>query len=337
MTEPKVQVRYKTITPEEAAVLLRRSKRKNVPTKKRKIDQYARDMLAGRWDEFNSQAVSIDTNEDIVNGHQRLKACVQAGVPFRTLFITGVPPEAFRTEDTGRSRDAGHFFAVLGEPYYAELAAGARALYAWERGLWRMAATTSGGGNIFIANEQLAEEVERRPALREAAAFMSKAKTPLRGRLKAGMVVALHALTQGHPKHAGFWREVVDRLSTDKRSPAWQLNRRIDQAKARGTKLSGLTALALLTKAWNSYAAGDWKQLVWDADKERMPVPDTAFEPALLPPDAGPADVIVTTTPARRGGGRPAPPGPVELKVVPAPVKRRKGPKLRGGIGSATA
>ena len=39
------QVRYKTITPEEATVLLRRSSRKNVPTKKRKIDQYARDLI----------------------------------------------------------------------------------------------------------------------------------------------------------------------------------------------------------------------------------------------------------------------------------------------------
>ena len=62
-----------------------------------------RAMIADKWDCFNSQAVSTDTKENIVNGHQRLMACVQAGVPFRTLLITGVPPETFANEATGRA------------------------------------------------------------------------------------------------------------------------------------------------------------------------------------------------------------------------------------------
>lgn len=327
------QVRYKTITPEEAQVYLRRSKRKNVPVKKRKIDQYARDMLGGKWDCYNSQAVSIDVNSDIVNGHQRLMACVQAGVPFRTLLITGVPPESFKTEDTGRSRDAGHFFAVLGEKFYVQLAAGARALYAWERGMWRQAATASGGGSLSVANEELAEEVERRPQLRAAAEFAAnRAMNAIRGRFKYGMIVGLHALTQDHPRHADFWKELVDRLSTDKKSPAYQLNRRIDMVKSRGANLSGLTTLALLTKAWNQYASGDWKELVWFADKEPVPNPLTDLKPALLPPDETPADIVVVATP-KVSRPKPADGSPV-LKVIPKPEKVKKGPKLRGGLGA---
>ena len=333
MTIPiQPQVRYRTITPEEATVYLRRSKRKNVPTKKSKIDQYARDMLRGKWDPFNSQAVSIDINEDVVNGHQRLMACVQAGVPFRTLLVTGVPPESFATEDTGRSRDAGHFFAIKGEKYYVELASAARALYWWERGSWAKAAATSGGGNAFVPNDDLFEEVDRRPELRKAAAYLGGKKEALRGRFRVGQVGSLWVLTQDHPRHDAFWTELVDRLGADERSPAYQLNRRIDLTRARGAKLSALTLHALLTKAWNFYAAGSTTGLSWDPGKERMPDPHTALKPALLPPADSPAEVITTTPKPKR---RKAPAGPPDLKVVPAPKPRKKGPKLRGGLDSS--
>lgn len=334
--EIRPEVRYKTITPEEAHVLLRRSKRKNVPVKKRKIDQYARDMINDKWDPYNSQAVSIDTNGDIVNGHQRLMACVQAGKPFRTLLITGVPPESFKNEDTGRTRDAGHFFAIAGEKYYVELAAGARAVYAWERGNWRQAATTSGGGNVYVSYEDLAAEVDRRPGLREAAAYGNKVKDPLRGRFKTGMIVGLYTLTQGHKAHSEFWKELVERLSVDKKSPAYQLNRRIDQAKARGANLSAINLLALLTKAWNKYSSDDWSVLLWDPDKEKFPQPLTSLKPELIVPED--VSEIITTTPPTKGKRVRPPTGPVELKVVPAPEKKRKkGPELRGGLDTKLA
>ena len=331
MEQPKIC--YKTITPEVASVLLRRSKRKNVPIKKSKIDQYARAMIANKWDCYNSQAVSIDTDENIVNGHQRLMACVQAGVQFKTLFITGVPPETFVSEDTGRSRDAGHFFAVLGEKNYVALAAGARALFLWERGLWRYAGVSGGSGAspIPITYEDLQEEVKRRPSLREGAEFYTQ-NTTLKGRFPTGMVTALYALTSKHPKHEAFWDELADRLSTDKESPAWQLNRRIDLAKSKNLILSKMAILALLTKAWNIYIQDTWIGLSWTGNRgEKMPEPITDLKPALMP--AKDDSEIITTTPKKR---HEAPEGPPTLRVVPKPEKKprvKKGMKLRGGLG----
>lgn len=326
-------VRYRTITPEEASVYLRRSKRKNVPTKKSKIDQYARDMLGGKWDPYNSQAVSIDWNEDIVNGHQRLMACVQAGVPFRTMLITGVPPDTFATEDTGRTRDAGHYFALLGEKNYFALAAAARSLYLWERGMWQWAASPM--TRIFIPNEALKEELDRRPRLREAADLLSNNGKVLKGRFPFGVLGALYVLTADHPRHKTFWAELVERVGGEKGSPAWQLNRRIDMAKASQARLSGPALLALLTKAWNFYSAGLTKELIWSPKKEKtLPQPTTDLVPALLPPADGPAAEIITTSPVPKR--RPAA-GPPVLKVVPAPKPRAKKVKLRGGLGSGTA
>lgn len=324
----KVQHGYRKITPEVAAAYLKRSKRKNVPVKPRKIAQYASDMRRGKWDKYNSQAITIDWNGDIVNGHQRLMACVEAGVSFETMFVVGVPPESFTTEDTGRTRDAAHYFALQGEKHYTYLAAGARALYAWEQGIWRRAATTSGGGNVFIAHDDLLDELEHRPELRAGAAFYSKHDKTMRGRFKAGMIVALHALTQGHSAHDEFWKELGERLSVDPKSPPYALQRRIDQVKARGANLSGLHTLALLTKAWNFYADDSWKELLWDITKEPMPQPTTNLKPRLLPPegvDNSPKEKII-----RKVKAKPSANG----QHTPA---KKKGPTLRGGIGNAPA
>ena len=331
MTTPKVS--YKTITPEEAHVLLKRSKRKNVPVKKSKIDQYARDMINDKWDPNNSQAVSIDTEENIVNGHQRLRACIQAGKPFRTLFITGVPPETFQREDTGRSRDAGHYFALLGEKHYLELAAGSRAMYFWERGMWKLVATA--GVQYFIPNEDLLEEVERRPELRKAAAWYAKVKQQLRGRFTAGAAISLWVLGRGHPRHEDFWKEVAERLTADRESPAYNLNRRVDAAKAQGKNLTKIATLALLTKAWNFYSAGETTRLSFDVTNEAVPQPITELVPALLPKEE--ERELIVTTPKTIKKPRPVDVTKV-LKVVPKPEKKprpKKGPKLRGGLNSA--
>lgn len=338
MKTKRARVGYRTITPEVARVLLKRSKRVNVPTSKRKIDQYARAMLAGTWDEYNSQAVSIDWNGDIVNGHQRLTACVKAGVPFRTLYVEGVPPESFKTEDTGRGREAGHFFAVLGESCYMELAAAARGLYMWERGQWRRAVVAAGRTGDPITNDELKGEVDRRPELRDAAKYLAGHKDAMRGRFKCGILGALWVLTRPHDRHAGFWSELLDRLSTDKTSPPYQLNRRIDQVKSRGAHLSGPTLLALLTKAWNHYAIGGKTSLLWDPGKERMPDPMTTLTPALLPPDPTPPDVIVTTSPPKRGAtAAPPPAGPPAGRPDPPAGRKRRRLKLRGGLNGTPA
>lgn len=330
-TTPKVS--YKTITPEEAHLMLRESKRKNVPVKKRKIDRYARDMIDGKWDENNSQGISRDTDGNIVNGHQRLMACIQAGKPFRTLFIDGVPPGTFMNEDTGRSRDAGHFFAVLGEKFYFELASAARCAYLWDRGQWN-AASQGGTGLLEVTYENLKDEVDRRPTLRKGAEYSANHYPAIAGRFNKGLIGCLYAMTLGHDKHEAFWTELIDRANSSKESPAWKLNRRIDNAKAEQTTISRPTLQALLVKAWNAYVIGEDKGLVWNGRTENMPQPITEWVPELVPKEKD-KELIVTSPPKVK---RPRPSdGPPQLRVVPKPEKKaktKKAPKLRGGIGS---
>lgn len=276
----------RTITPAEAQNMIDRSKRPNRPIRASKVKSYALKMKTGRWNPYNSQAISIDYNGDIVNGHHRLRACILAGVPFTTMFMEGVPPDAFAEEDQGVLRSAGHFLAIKGEKDATALAAGARVLYMWETGNWRHANVRM--RTIPVDNDMLVDEIERRPILRKAAAYVNKHQKRLY-HMPTGMIVGMWALTHGHPLHDQFWSELIEGVNVDVDSPVRLFRDRIAALEYGSGKLKRTHMLANLTKAWNAYATGrQLSSLRWlERGNEAFPEPMTKLKPALLPPEPG--------------------------------------------------
>lgn len=101
---------YALITPDQAAELLARNTN-NRRIKKRKIDMYSRDMASGKW---SADASDIKFADDgtLLDGQNRLLACVQADVPFPTLVRTGLEPAARDHVDTGAARTTGDAFRM---------------------------------------------------------------------------------------------------------------------------------------------------------------------------------------------------------------------------------
>lgn len=69
------------------------------------IRKYAKQMKDGKW-RLNGEPIIVDDQGCCVNGYHRLSACIEAGVPFRTLLVTGVPHETWTTVDTGKVRSS---------------------------------------------------------------------------------------------------------------------------------------------------------------------------------------------------------------------------------------
>jgi hypothetical protein len=127
-----------TITPDLAKQLLDRNYNNRRP-KIRAIGQYAKDMKAGRWDPDASDLKFARTGE-LVDGQNRLMACVQADTPFPTLVRTGVRLEAKNHVDTGVKRTVSDMLKMKDIKY--PTATGA-AVALWDRYVWRI--TTYGG------------------------------------------------------------------------------------------------------------------------------------------------------------------------------------------------
>jgi hypothetical protein len=105
---------YALITPDKAAELIGTNLH-NRRKKEQKINQYAADMAAGKW---HPESASLKWSWDkvLLDGQNRLIACIQADAPFGTLVQTGLDPASQPHIDVGAVRTMGDVFKMAGVP-----------------------------------------------------------------------------------------------------------------------------------------------------------------------------------------------------------------------------
>lgn len=119
-----IKVHTKTISPAMAKTMLETSYSLGASNRKvsnRHVDIYAEEMRSGRW-KLNGVAVKLDEKGAILDGQHRLLACVQAGVPFQTILMTGVPRDTFDTLDCGRVRTTSQVLQMADVKYNSLIA-----------------------------------------------------------------------------------------------------------------------------------------------------------------------------------------------------------------------
>jgi hypothetical protein len=79
-----------------------------------KVNQYASDMVAGRW-HLSDSAICFDKSGALINGQHRLHACIRSGVSFTTLVMRGMEADAQFFMDLGSRRSLKHALELEGE------------------------------------------------------------------------------------------------------------------------------------------------------------------------------------------------------------------------------
>lgn len=97
-----------TVTPAQAREYLASALGARKPDA-RAVGSYAKTMKSGAW-VVNGQPIIFDTEGHLIDGVQRLTACIEAGVPFTTLVARGVHGDTLHTIDQHRARS---YVAVL--------------------------------------------------------------------------------------------------------------------------------------------------------------------------------------------------------------------------------
>lgn len=102
---PNVAAEVMTITPALAQRWLDATPG-NRRERAKRVEQWARDMRAGRW-RLNGEAIILDRDGRLLDGHHRCRAIVLSGVAVQCLVVQNVDREsAAYTIDTGIGRDA---------------------------------------------------------------------------------------------------------------------------------------------------------------------------------------------------------------------------------------
>jgi hypothetical protein len=156
------------IAPELAERLLGRNTNNRRP-KERKIQQFARDMAAGRWDPDASDIKFARTGE-LIDGQNRLMACMRAQVPFPTLVRTGLELKTKAHVDTGAARTAADVLKMSGG--YINPSATGAAVALWIRYTQRIAEfggkrTVDTKGPTPLTHEEILEFLAKHPSIQQ--------------------------------------------------------------------------------------------------------------------------------------------------------------------------
>lgn len=107
------ETQFITVTPEQAQKWLTDCNEQQGHLIPARVKTYATDMSAGRWDP-NGEPLIFSKENKLLNGQNRLHACVQANVPFTTSIVIGRESSTYRTIDTGKGRSNADVLSIKG-------------------------------------------------------------------------------------------------------------------------------------------------------------------------------------------------------------------------------
>jgi hypothetical protein len=207
-------------------------------------------MKNSKWRGRNGEAIRFDTDGRLVDGQHRLYACIQAGVEFESLLVTGVSPDDYSTIGVGAKKSFGDFLGPIhGEKNVNLLASSLRLVHGWSSGDL---------GNFLSSVPSISElEVTYRdhPKLRDSVARVAGMKD-LRRLLTPTYAVLIHyAGTQsGHAARVeSFFERLGNGLGLTDTDAVYHLRKFLLSQKTAGQRRVGrIYVLALAIKAWNA-------------------------------------------------------------------------------------
>ncbi|CAH2605605.1 conserved protein of unknown function (plasmid) [Rhodovastum atsumiense] len=271
------------ISPETAPSLLAR-KRPGAGRNPAAVAAYAQAMRSGEW-VLNGMPIILSRSGVLLDGVQRLYACLEAQTPFITVYVEGVPDDTLHTIDQQRRRSFTGVLETRGIPRPAAVAGLLAKLIRYDDGTLTRGTSTPPWSRMERALE--ANRVEIDTAVKfsfdsPARVLTESIRSPL---AFMGLQVDRHAI-----------RRLLDAIAHPERfeagEPGVMIRRRLVEGRAdRAHRLSPVALFAVAIKALNDTVAGTRSDAYTWSDGARgtraEPFPRLAGYPGLKDPVAG--------------------------------------------------
>lgn len=250
-----------SITPELAHEILEQRNHNNRKPRATKIRRFASDLAEGSW-VLTGDTIKFGTNGELLDGQNRLRGCVTAGVAIETHVVFGIDPVAFKYLDSGTVRTSGDTFKVAGVPN-AEIAGKAtRWLMIFENPKMDRGTT--------IPNAELFEHYQKRINKDQLQRSITSAKKVSRLIPTGTLTAMLYLFERKDDKLARIFSHDLEKMIRGGRT---LLTRLRNIRRDNGGRLNERYATAFTVMTWNAYRRGETirgSQLKW-TDAEPHP------------------------------------------------------------------
>ena len=273
-----------TITPELATEFLKMNTKNRIPDK-RSISTYAAAMKEGRW-MLNGVPIVISNENILLDGQNRLLACVAANVPFDSLVVWGISPESFKTIDIGKTRTAADILTIEGGIKNSSIVAGSITRYfALKQGLNPDNGNDVNGGiRLRYLNRNRSDVLDfyRQHAAtcdvvaeHVASLVNSASSAKLLGASLIGGYELYLILEKGHlfKTTSSFFNQLSTGRNIENET-ILVLRDALIRHKTKQKLLTGVQRSVYFAKTWNAYVSGkELKVLKFDAERENKLIP----------------------------------------------------------------
>lgn len=255
-----IHSRVVNITPQIASYLL--SINPNNRTISGRFERTMRyDMEAGRFNGLNGQTIVISRDGLLNDGQTRLTAIKNANVSIPVMVVFGVERDSRMTVDQGRARTTGEFAKMAGLCKDAAVAAAAKLVMAYDRGLLthKLMAGFKNNAKAAPTNSEIISFMEENIDFLNAATSKVYSIQAVERVIKRSNFIALHvilsrAADDGEIVNA-FFDRLADGASLSETSPILHLRNRL--IEYRQDKMTNFAVTAsVVIKCWNAWRTG---------------------------------------------------------------------------------
>ena len=242
-----VKTEVKTITPKMCIAWLENNKN-NRPLKQTHINSLAKAMVRGDW-VMNGESLKFDTRNSILDGQHRMWACVESGVPIKTMIVTGLPRKVFDTLDIGSIRKASDILSINGEVNVSILVSGLKHIA-------RYYSDQMMNQTLFSPRE-VEELLDQHPDIREYASILTS--THRVSWCAPSILITCWYLASRRNKEKAdeFFDSFIKGANLTLESPILVLrNKFIDVRASAVDKLHALQKIELIILCWNMWRSG---------------------------------------------------------------------------------
>lgn len=265
------------VTPDKASELLERNTN-NRKIKPYAVRDYAAAMTAGQWDADASDLKFSRTGE-LIDGQNRLHACVAAGVPFATWVRTGLSLDTKRRIDIGVKRSIGDSFAMEGKRYALETAASIslRLRYEQRESMGQPVGAPGGGRAAVRLNPDVAlSYAAEHPMHEKLAPFSDQLYRALPAISRTVWITFMAMAAEQHEGMAvDFVQSIIDGANPSPQALAVMRYAAATRQVPYGARLRNVNErhVLALVRAWNALRLGDkLDRIVIKDDDQVVPV-----------------------------------------------------------------
>lgn len=237
--------------------------RLNRPLRQGRVEQYARDMKAGRW-AANGETIKLTQDGDLLDGQHRLFAVVESGKEIEMLLVEGLDPAVMPTIDTGAPRTFGDVLGIQGGKNNLVTASVLRWLWWYPK----RKSQPSGPTHQRITHQELFDSLPKHPDVPlRVSEITGGGSKQARRFVPVSILAFVYTLAyRADPTVAGAWLHQIDSgMGIDEeKHPVHQLRERMLANRLSSAKLPAIDVCALTIKSYNHLLTGKrTKTLTW--------------------------------------------------------------------------